>query len=113
MDKESTIDNTAIAQARAKIVEVLRPTLPGGHIYGMTTGDLMEVCGLQKGKYTRGDHGLPHSRILDRALQELRKAGVIEYRKKARLWIKYTPEPPLQPHEMHLLEPFLKKDPSK
>jgi hypothetical protein len=35
---------------------------------------LMTACGLQYGEMV---DGLPHSRVLDRALQELRKAGKV------------------------------------
>ena len=47
---------------------------------GRTSGHLMVACGLQKGHHLWDeDSGLPHSRILDRALQGLRKAGKIRF----------------------------------
>lgn len=47
---------------------------------GRTSGHLMVACGLQKGQNVwDGGTGLPHSRVLDRALQGLRKDGKIRF----------------------------------
>lgn len=65
----------AIDNAKANIlIHLLRPES------GKTKGHLFAACGLVKGdKLWIGGCGHPHSRILDSALQELRKAGKISF----------------------------------
>ena len=77
----------AIDNAKANIlIRLLRPES------GKTKGHLFVACGLVKGDrlWVEGC-GHPHSRILDTALQELRKAGKISgftrrMRSSARSW---------------------------
>ena len=67
-------DRMTIDRLKGRIVEYLRePT------HGRMFGHLMVELGLQKGK--RLPSGLAESRALDRALQELRKAGRIKFAK--------------------------------
>jgi len=64
---------------KGKIVEYLKAP-----IRGQVFGHLMAEFGLQKAKYLPS--GLAESRALDRALQELRKAGRIKY-DKCQWWL--------------------------
>ncbi len=67
-----------IDTAKAAVLAYLRPcTAPKGH----TKEHLMVACGLTRGEviWHRGN-GLPHSRVLDRALQALRIEGKITFR---------------------------------
>lgn len=50
---------------------------------GQTFGHLLAEFGLQKGRYLAS--GLPETRALDRALQQLRKAGRIRF--ENRQWV--------------------------
>lgn len=65
----------AIELAKGNIlIHLTRPNV------GRTSGHLMVACGLQKGAYiSNGTSFLPESRVLDRALQELRKEGKIRF----------------------------------
>lgn len=67
----------AIDNAKASVLAHLaRTDVP----IGRTAGHLMAVCGFTKGdKFWAGGAGFPHSRLLDRALQELRKEGKIRF----------------------------------
>jgi hypothetical protein len=63
------------------LVELKKPEV------GKTFDHLLAACGLQKGRYIPDGHtGLPESRLLDRALQGLRRHGDITFDKKSRQW---------------------------
>lgn len=47
---------------------------------GRTFGHMMHACGLQAGRHT--EDWLPESRVLDRALQALKRDGLIYHDKK-------------------------------
>ena len=64
-----------IDELKGRILEYLKDP-----VRGQMSGHLMGEFGLRKGAYLPG--GLPESRALDRALQELRKAGRIRYERR-------------------------------
>lgn len=98
----NTVQREAIEKAKTRILEYLKePTR------GQTKGHLMRECNLEAGQFVWANgSGLPHSRVLDRALQQLRKVGLIQFQDGG--WSLYQPEPPLTQEERHLLQPFLK-----
>jgi hypothetical protein len=70
--------NAAVETAKTRILEYLKnPT------EGQTFGHLQNVCDLRAGRTVEGNGaGLPETRVLDRALQGLRKAGKVEFRNR-------------------------------
>lgn len=71
----SAADRTVIDGLKTKIVEYLK-----NPVHGTRRSNLMDEFGLEMGRHLPS--GLPQSRALDRALQELRRDGVIEYESK-------------------------------
>ncbi len=74
--KENTIITDAIEAAQMKVLEHVATAGTG-----RTFGHLMVACGLEtKGRVWQGGSGLSHERVLDRALQGLRKKGLIAFK---------------------------------
>lgn len=74
--KENTIHSDAIDAAQMKILEHVATAGTG-----RTFGHFMVACGLEtKGRVWQGGAGLSHERVLDRALQGLRKRGLIAFK---------------------------------
>lgn len=66
-------EKAAIVTAKLKILEHLGTQNPG-----RKNEHFVAACKFP-GRFVHGSHGLPYSRVVDRALQELRKANLIRY----------------------------------
>ena len=66
-------EKAAIVTAKLKILEHLGTKNPG-----RKNEHFVAACKFP-GRFVHGNHGLPYSRVVDRALQELRKADLIRY----------------------------------
>jgi hypothetical protein len=72
---EGSTEKLAVETTKTKILEYLKnPT------QGRTSGHFVVVCGFTT-RFVDGDHGLPVERVVDRALQSLRKGGLIKFDK--------------------------------
>lgn len=73
MDSNKADTRIIVGNVALQVLDYLK----GPVMKGRTAGHLMQVCGLRDG--ARTPDGLPESRVLDRALQKLRRNGKIKY----------------------------------